>query len=114
MNSVIFLGAEIKVFFPYFYAFYAYAWNSDIKNYNVDDYDAFINWLRYFFQRTNILGAQISEDGFDFYANYFRDTPEIVEQKIAYGGYYLVKDYIEGLNTEYDYEFERVKEYVKG
>lgn len=113
MNSVIFLGAEIKVFFPYFYAFYFYSCDADIKKYDETEYDAFIEWLRSFFVENGIMGTQICEEAFDFYSSYYKDKPEIVEQKVAYG-FYIVKNYLEGLNTEYDCEFERVKEYVRG
>ena len=106
MNCLIFLGAQIKVFFPYFYAFY-----SKREKFDESEYDAFIRWLRVLLEKNGMMGRDICEEGFEFYASYFKDKPEILEQKVAYA-FYIVRDYLDGLNKEFDYEFTKVKEYI--
>lgn len=108
-NSTILLGKTVKTLFPYIYALYR---NVDGDCY-IEEYDAFIRLLRGYFERKRYFDYLCTRKGFDLFAEYFRNEDGDLPRKIE-DNFFLVRDYLEGRNTECERAFEFVDKWEAG
>lgn len=105
-NSTILLGKTVKTMFPYLYAFY----RNEGMDCGIEKYYAFIRLLRGYFERKRYFDYLCTRKGFDLFAAYFANEDGNLPRKIE-DNFFLVRNYLEGRNTECRKAFELVDQW---
>lgn len=108
-NSTILLGKTVKAMFPYLYAFY----RNEGMDCDITKYEVFIGLLKGYFERNRYFDYLCTRKGFDLFAAYFANEDGNLPRKIE-DNFFLVRDYLEGRNTECRRAFEVVDQWEVG
>lgn len=108
-NSTILLGKTVKTMFPYLYAFY----RNEGMDCDIKKYDVFIRLLKGYFERNRYFDYLCTRKGFDLFAAYFANEDGNLPRKIE-DNFFLVRDYLEGRNSECRRAFELADQWEVG
>lgn len=108
-NATKLIGKEAELILPYVYAYYL----KTGEEHFYEGYITFVDRIKAYFYYKRYFEYRISEPAFAFYVDYFRDDTKNgwgIKEKLSQVRY-IIEDYLDGNNRDYDDIFELVYEW---